>query len=184
MRFVTLGAGLLSALTFLPAHATNPIPAPGAGQSARQLPRMPRATAMPRPGYVRIQFSDKLGGVFETRKLTVYLDGRPVYTRASTNEPIELPIGYTLHRDQLAPALHRVSVAIEANGRGYGVFSYVQGYKLVAKSGSTFQTHPDTVTTIHVVAKEKLAGSVEKQLSIAFDVKKAHVKETAFAARL
>ena len=62
-----------------------------------------------------------------------------------------------------SPGSHTLSVALVYQGNGFGVFSYLKGYKFNVKSSHTFVAGESKTTNITVVGYEK--GNITTQLS-------------------
>ena len=99
---------------------------------------------------------NEMGSSFVLRRVQYALDGAPIFNRVdetanelSDQEEIEVFNG------SIAPGNHQISVYMEYQGYGYGVFSYLKGYRFKIKSSYTFNAEEGKLTTVKVVGYEK-----------------------------
>lgn len=72
----------------------------------------------------------------------------------------------------MTPGNHQVSVQLVYRGHGYGLFSYLEGYKFRVQSSSAFSVEPGKVTTVKVVGFEKggMTAELEDRPAVRYDV--------------
>ena len=70
---------------------------------------------------------------------------------------------FDVYNGAIQPGSHTLSVALQYQGNGFGVFSYLKGYKFNVKSSHTFVAGESKSTNITVVGYEK--GNITTQLS-------------------
>jgi len=70
---------------------------------------------------------------------------------------------FDVYNGAIQPGSHTLSVALTYQGNGFGVFSYLKGYKFNVKSSHTFVAGESKSTNITVVGYEK--GNITTQLS-------------------
>ena len=70
---------------------------------------------------------------------------------------------FDVYNGAIQPGSHTLSVALVYQGNGFGVFSYLKGYKFNVKSSHTFVAGESKTTNIVVVGYEK--GNITTQLS-------------------
>lgn len=106
---------------------------------------------------------NEMGSSFRLWRVQYALDGAPLFNRVDSGsgelndeEEIEIFSG------AVAPGNHQLSVYLEYNGNGWGVFSYLKGYKFKIKSGYTFVAEEGKTTTVRIVGYEK--GGITAQL--------------------
>jgi hypothetical protein len=70
------------------------------------------------------------------------------------------------------PVQHQIAVRLVYKGRGYGVFSYLEGYKFTVTSSYTFNAEPGKVTNVKVVGYEKggLTTDLKDRPAVRYDV--------------
>jgi hypothetical protein len=60
-----------------------------------------------------------------------------------------------VYNGSIVPGEHTLTVNLEYRGHGYGVFSYLKGYRFKVRSNYTFAVPEGRVSTVHVVGYEK-----------------------------
>lgn len=115
---------------------------------------------------------NEMGPSFYLESATYALDGAPVYTKADADGDLERRPEFEIFSGAIAPGSHRVSVQLVYRGNGYGLFSYLAGYKFKVQSSYTFNAEPGKVNTIKVVGFEKggLVGKLEDRPAVRYDV--------------
>lgn len=106
---------------------------------------------------------NEMGSSFRLTRVQYALDGAPIFNRVDSgggelNDQEEIEI----FNGGIAPGNHQISVYMEYQGHGYGIFSYLKGYKFKIKSSYTFTAEEGKVTTIRIVGYEK--GGITTQL--------------------
>ena len=116
---------------------------------------------------------NEMGASFRLRRIQYSLDGAPIFTRVDmegarldSQEEIEIFNG------SIAPGDHQISVYMEYHGYGYGVFSYLKGYKFKLKSSYTFDAAEGKITSVKIVGYEKggITTELQDRPSIRFDI--------------
>ena len=71
-----------------------------------------------------------------------------------------------------APEPNQIAVRLVYRGKGFGVFSYLEGYKFTVSSSYTFSAEPGKVTTVKVVGYEKggLTTDLKDRPAVRYDV--------------
>jgi hypothetical protein len=114
---------------------------------------------------------DKMGSSYELVQLVYNLDGTQIFARnADTGaladaEEIEVLAG------PLSPGSHTVSVLAVYEGRGYGVFKYMNKYKFTVRSTHTFSANDGKATRIEAIAFERGNVTTPVQQRPAIDFK-------------
>ena len=70
---------------------------------------------------------------------------------------------FDVYNGAIQPGSHTLSVVLLYQGNGFGVFSYLKGYKFTVKSSQSFAAAESKSTNITVVGYEK--GNLTTQLS-------------------
>ncbi|MEZ4272870.1 MAG: hypothetical protein R3C68_15990 [Myxococcota bacterium] len=116
------------------------------------------------------------------------LDGASIFNRVDSGAgELEEDESFEIFSGSVAPGNHQVSVFLEYQGHGYGIFSYLKGYKFRIKSSYTFTAEEGKLTTVSVVGYEK--GGITTELKdrpavrysveVQQDLRKAANKEAA-----
>jgi hypothetical protein len=100
------------------------------------------------------------------------LDGAPVYTKVDVDGDLEKREEFEIFNGRVSPGEHQVSVQFVYRGHGYGLFSYLEGYKFRVQSSNAFTAEPGKVTTVRVVGYEKggITAELKDRPSVRYDV--------------
>ncbi|WP_225413979.1 dihydrolipoamide acetyltransferase [Stigmatella hybrida] len=96
-----------------------------------------------------------MGSSFVLESVSYSLDGAPIFTRVNENGELDKPEGFEIFNGRIIPGQHQVSVRLTYRGNGYGVFSYLDGYKFKVQSSYTFSADAGKRTALTVVGFEK-----------------------------
>ncbi len=109
-----------------------------------------------------IKFKNDLSDAFRITRALFVLDGAVQYNKTdqsgALSEQEEIPI----FNGSIPPGDHTMQVLINLQGNGYGVFSYLRGYKFEVRSTHSFSAVEGKTITLEAVAYEK--GSVTTPL--------------------
>jgi hypothetical protein len=113
-----------------------------------------------------------MGGQFALESVAYALDGTPVFSRADANGDLANQKEIEVFSGRVLPGNHQVTVRMTYRGRGFGVFSYLEGYQFKLQSNQTFTVEPGKLTTLKVVGYEKggLTADLKDRPSIRYDV--------------
>jgi hypothetical protein len=102
-----------------------------------------------------IQFQNDMSGAFRMTRAVFVLDGAVQYNKADESgllaEQSQLPI-YT---GSIPPGDHTLQVLLQLQGNGYGVFSYLRGYRFEVRSSHSFTAVEGKTTQLQAIAYEK-----------------------------
>ena len=102
-----------------------------------------------------IQFKNELSSAFRITRVLVVLDGAVQYNKTdqsgSLSEQPEIPI----FNGSIPPGDHTVQVLVNLQGNGYGVFSYLRGYKFEVRSSHSFTAVEGKTVQLQVLSYEK-----------------------------
>ncbi len=102
-----------------------------------------------------ITFKNELSSAFRVTRVLVVLDGAVQYNKTdqsgSLSEQPEIPI----FNGSIPPGDHTVQVLVNLQGNGYGVFSYLRGYKFEVRSSHSFTAVEGKTVQLQVLAYEK-----------------------------
>jgi len=108
-----------------------------------------------------IHHKNEMGSSFRLVKAAFALDG--VQIAAKSDAGLAELQEFDVYNGAIQPGSHTLSVALVYQGNGFGVFSYLKGYKFNVKSSHTFVAGESKSTNITVVGYEK--GNITTQLS-------------------
>ena len=83
------------------------------------------------------------------------LDGAPIFTKVDANGDLDKREEFEIFNGRIVPGKHQIAVRLVYRGHGYGIFSYLEGYKFKVQSSYTFNAEAGKVTTVKVVGYEK-----------------------------
>lgn len=119
-----------------------------------------------------ISSKNDMGGTFALQSVAYALDGAPIFTKADKNGDLANRQELEIFNGRIVPGQHQIAVRLVYKGRGYGVFSYLEGYKFTVTSSYTFNAEPGKVTNVKVVGYEKggLTTDLKDRPAVRYDV--------------
>ena len=113
-----------------------------------------------------------MGGSFALDSVAYALDGAPILTRSDKDGDLSKRPEFEIFNGRIVPGQHQVAVRLVYRGKGFGVFSYLEGYKFTVSSSYTFSAEPGKVTTVKVVGYEKggLTTDLKDRPAVRYDV--------------
>ena len=114
-----------------------------------------------------IVHDDKLGGKFQLRRAMYSLDGNRVFNESSKTGDVSKK-KFKVYDGSITAGSHNVSVLLEYQGNGYGVFNYMKGYHFKITSSCQFKAEAGKATVLKVrsVNKAGALSDVTKQPGI------------------
>ena len=115
---------------------------------------------------------NEMGSSFYLESVAYALDGAPVYSKTDVDGDLEKREEFEVFNGRVVPGNHQVSVQMVYRGHGYGVFSYLEGYKFKVQSAYTFNAEPGKAMTVKVVGFEKggMTAELKDRPAIRYDV--------------
>lgn len=102
-----------------------------------------------------IRFKNDLSDAFRITRALVVLDGAVQYNKSdqtgALSEQAEIPV----FNGSIPPGDHTVQVLINLQGHGYGVFSYLRGYKFEVRSSHSFTAVEGKTVQLDAIGYEK-----------------------------
>jgi hypothetical protein len=102
-----------------------------------------------------IRHKNEMGSSFRLVKAVYALDGVQIYSRVDETGRLAEMTEFDIYNGAIQPGSHTLSVSMMYQGNGFGVFSYLKGYKFNVKSSHTFVAGEAKTTGITVVGYEK-----------------------------
>jgi len=102
-----------------------------------------------------IRHKNEMGSSFRLIKAVYALDGVQIYSKADDTGRLAEMTEFDIYNGAIQPGSHTLTVLLLYQGNGFGVFSYLKGYKFTAKSSHTFVAGEAKTTGITVVGYEK-----------------------------
>ena len=113
----------------------------------------------------------KMGSSYELVQLVYNLDGTQIFARKADSGALDEIDDIEILSGPLSPGSHTVSVLAVYQGRGYGVFKYMNKYKFTVRSSHTFTANEGKATRIEAVAFERGNVTTPLQQRPAIDFK-------------
>lgn len=115
---------------------------------------------------------NEMGSSFVLESVAYALDGAPIFTKVDSAGDLDKREELAIFDGRIVPGQHQVAVRLVYRGHGYGVFSYLEGYKFKVQSSYTFNAEAGKVTTVKVVGFEKggLTSDLKDRPAVRYDV--------------
>ena len=102
-----------------------------------------------------IAFDDEMSSAFSLRRAVFVLDGAIQYSRQDDTGALADQKEIPIFNGSVPPGDHTISVLLNFQGNGYGVFTYLRGYKFDVKSSHSFTAVEGKTLSITATALEK-----------------------------
>jgi hypothetical protein len=104
------------------------------------------------------------------------LDGAPVYTKVDVDGDLDKKEEFEIFNGRIVPGQHQIAVNLQFRGHGFGIFSYLEGYKFKVQSSYTFDTEAGRVTTVKIVAHEKggMTTDLKDRPAVRYDIERTN----------
>lgn len=109
-----------------------------------------------------IKHKNEMGSSFRLVKLIYAIDGAKIYSKADDSGGLDEKREFEVFNGSIVPGNHTISVQMVFRGHGYGIFSYLKGYKFTVRSSHTFTAAEGRQNAITVMAFEK--GNITTEL--------------------
>jgi hypothetical protein len=106
-------------------------------------------------GQAVVVHENRMSEGFKLVRVVYALDGAPIFTEADEEGAIGERGEFEVYNGSIVPGEHTLTVNLEYRGHGYGVFSYLKGYRFKVRSTYTFSVPEGRVATLVVVGYEK-----------------------------
>ncbi len=119
-----------------------------------------------------ITFKNDLSSAFRVTGATFVLDGAVQYNKTdeSDNSALAAQKEIPVFSGSIPPGDHTLQIVLRLRGHGYGVFSYLRGYKFQVPSSHTFTITEGKTLKLDVIAWEKgdVTTALEQRPSIRY----------------
>jgi hypothetical protein len=102
-----------------------------------------------------ITHRNEMGGMYQPIRYVYALDGAEIFAKTDESGKLGDQKEIEIFNGSIVPGNHTLSVQMVYQGNGYGVFSYLKGYKFTAKSSHTFTASEGKQLQLKVVGYEK-----------------------------
>jgi hypothetical protein len=119
-----------------------------------------------------IKHKNEMGSTFRLIKVVYALDGVQIMNKVDDTGRLADMQEFDVYNGAIQPGNHTLSVQLVYQGSGFGVFSYLKGYKFKASSSSTFVAADGRATIVTVVGYEKggMTTNMEDKPAVEFKV--------------
>ncbi len=105
--------------------------------------------------HAQIVHENKMGNSYKLVKVVYALDGAPILNKADEEGGLGETEPFDVYNGSIVPGEHTLTVQLEYRGHGYGIFSYLKGYRFKVSSSHTFTAPEGKGATIRIVGYEK-----------------------------
>ncbi|MEO8875517.1 MAG: hypothetical protein ABI461_08020 [Polyangiaceae bacterium] len=102
-----------------------------------------------------ITFDNQMSSAFKLTRAVIVLDGAVQYNRQDDSGALADQKEIPVFNGSVPPGDHTVSILLNFQGNGYGVFTYLRGYKFEVKSSHSFTATEGKTIAVIATALEK-----------------------------
>ncbi len=117
-----------------------------------------------------VDHRNEMGSTFRLVRATYSLDGVAVASRVDDNGSLADQPTFAVYNGRVTSGEHTLTVNLEYQGNGYGIFSYLRGYTFRARSVQSFQVPEGRALRLVVIGYERGGSTtaVEERPSIRY----------------
>ncbi len=125
-----------------------------------------------------------MGSSFVLESAAYALDGAAIFTKVDNGGDLADKQSFEIFNGQIVPGNHQISVRLVYRGHGYGLFTYLEGYKFRVQSSYTFNAEPGRVSVVRVVGFEKggITTDLKDRPAVRYDIEVSKEKPGDVAA--
>ncbi|MCI0670427.1 MAG: dihydrolipoamide acetyltransferase, partial [Myxococcaceae bacterium] len=98
---------------------------------------------------------NEMSDAFALESVAYALDGAPLLAQTDKDGDLARLEEFEVFNGRIVPGQHQLTVRLVYRGSGFGVFSYLEGYKFRLQYSCTFNAEPGRTATVKVVGFEK-----------------------------
>ncbi len=102
-----------------------------------------------------IVHENRMSSSYRLVKAVYALDGARIFSKADEEGTLGERRDLDIYDGSIVPGEHTLTVNLEYRGNGYGIFSYLKGYRFRVRSNYSFTAPEGKAITIRVVGYEK-----------------------------
>jgi hypothetical protein len=123
------------------------------------------------PGTLALSFEDALGETFVLEEIELAVDGKIAVACSGKGGALDARSPVALWEGSAGPGEHEIGLRGVYRGQGYGIFSYLSGYRFEVKSSHTVDMPPAGFVAVRATAYERgdLTTPVEERPQIRFE---------------
>ena len=120
----------------------------------------------------RLVHRNEMGSTFRLQEAHYFLDGAPLKQMSNVDGSLAGQKEIELFQGQIVPGNHQLSVNLVYAGNGFGIFSYLKGYRFKIRSSYTFSAEEGKFTEIKVVGFERggITTDLRERPTVRYDV--------------
>jgi hypothetical protein len=120
----------------------------------------------------RLVHRNEMGSTFRLQEAHYFLDGAPLKQMSNVDGSLAAQKEIELFQGQIVPGNHQLSVNLVYAGNGFGIFSYLKGYRFKIRSSYTFSAEEGKFTEIKVVGFERggITTDLRERPTVRYDV--------------
>lgn len=100
-------------------------------------------------------FQNEMSTTYRLKRIVALYDGAPLATKTDEKDGIGEMKEIPLYAELVQPGDHTIQILIEYQGSGYGIFSYLKGYKFEVKSSRSFTAVEGRTVRMTVIGYEQ-----------------------------
>ena len=98
---------------------------------------------------------NQLSSSYTLVSMTYFLDGTKIYSRADVTGELSKREELKIFEGNIPAGNHQVTVNLELRGNGFGVFSYLNSYKIKVQGNCNFIAEEGKVSRLRIISYEK-----------------------------
>jgi hypothetical protein len=102
-----------------------------------------------------VVFQNEMSTAFRLKRIVALYDGAPLATKTDERDGIGDQKEIPLYAELVQPGDHTLQILLEYQGNGYGIFSYLKGYKFEVRSSRSFTALEGKTLQLRVVGYEQ-----------------------------
>jgi hypothetical protein len=126
----------------------------------------------------KLSFENKMSGAFRLTRAVFVLDGAVQYNKSDDTGALSDQKSIPIYTGSIPPGDHTLQIMLEYKGHGYGVFSYLRGYKFEVRSSHSFTVTEGKMMNVQAVAYEKggVTTPLEQRPAVRFNERATRLK--------
>lgn len=101
-----------------------------------------------------IVHENRMSSSYRLVKAVYALDGSPIFNRADEEGSLAESDQFEVFNGSIVPGEHTLTVNLEYRGHGYGIFTYLKGYRFKVRSNYAFTAPEGRLVNVRVVGYE------------------------------
>lgn len=101
-----------------------------------------------------IVHENRMSSSYRLVKAVYALDGTPIFNRADEEGSLAESDEFEVFNGSIVPGEHTLTVNLEYRGHGYGIFTYLKGYRFKVRSNYAFTAPEGRLVNVRVVGYE------------------------------